>query len=76
MVCSRPIRPRFAADWSPDEEGMQVMALEVPKSTAIVTSRDGEILRRLIKADGFSESVPMYLIDSVLQFSTSFLMRL
>lgn len=46
------------------------MALEVPKSTAIVASRDGKILRRLIKADGSPESVPMYPYEIITRLST------
>ena len=61
---------RLAADGSPDEEGVRVMALEVPKSTAIVASRDGKILRRLIKADGSPESVPMYPYEIITRLST------
>lgn len=69
-VPARATMLRLAADGSPDEEGVRVMALEVPKSTAIVASRDGEILRRLIKADGSPESVPMYPYEIITRLST------
>lgn len=69
-VPARATMLRLAADGSPDEEGMRVMALEVPKSTAIVASRDGKILRRLIKADGSPESVPMYPYEIITRLST------
>lgn len=69
-VPARATMLRLAADGSPDEEGVRVMALEVPKSTAIVVSRDGKILRRLIKADGSPESVPMYPYEIITRLST------
>lgn len=69
-VPARATMLRLAADGSPDEEGVRVMALEVPKSTAIVASRDGKILRRLIKADGSPESVPMYPYEIITRLST------
>ena len=69
-VPARATMLRLAADGSPDEEGVRVMALEVPKSTAIVASRDGRILRRLIKADGSPESVPMYPYEIITRLST------
>lgn len=69
-VPARATMLRLAADGSPDEEGVRVMALEVPKSTAIVASRDGKIPRRLIKADGSPESVPMYPYEIITRLST------
>ena len=69
-VPARATMLRLAADGSPDEEGVRVMALEVPKSTAIVASRDGKILRRLIKSDGSPESVPMYPYEIITRLST------
>lgn len=61
---------RLSADGSPDEAGVRVMAVEVPKSTAVVASRDGKILRRLTKADGSPESVPMYPYEIITRLST------
>lgn len=61
---------QLSADGLPDETGVRVMTIEVPKSAAIIASRDGKILRRLIKADGSPESVPMYPYEIVTRLST------
>ena len=61
---------RLSPDGAPDEAGVQVMQIEVPKSNAIVASRDGKILRRLVKADGSPESAPMYPYEIITRLST------
>lgn len=43
-----------------DEDGVQIVEIEIPRSTAIVSSSDGKIMRRKLKADGSPESVPLY----------------
>lgn len=40
--------------------GRSVVAIEVPKSTSIVATASGKILRRRLKADGTPESTPLY----------------
>ncbi|WEV73255.1 RNA-binding domain-containing protein [Bifidobacterium sp. ESL0790] len=37
-----------------------VIAIEVSKSTTVVATKSGKVLRRRLKADGSPESVPMY----------------
>ena len=43
-----------------NEEGQDVLRIEIPMSKAIVASTDGKILRRRLKIDGSPENVPMY----------------
>lgn len=43
-----------------NEEGYDVLRIEIPMSKAIVASTDGKILRRRLKIDGTPENVPMY----------------
>lgn len=44
----------FMADNAP------VMAIDIPKSRAVVATSEGKILRRKLKADGSPENVPMF----------------
>lgn len=43
-----------------EKNGLPVMAIEIPESSAVVASIDGRILRRRLKADGTPENIPMY----------------
>ena len=51
-------------------ERVPVVLVEVPMSRAIVSSSDGKIMRRRIKADGSPESVPFYPYEIVTRLST------
>lgn len=42
------------------EDGCDVLEISVPKSRAIVSTSEGKILRRRLKADGSPENIPMY----------------
>lgn len=53
-----------------DSKGLQVVAIEVPKSIAIVASSDGKIMRRRLKADGSPESVPLYPYEIITRLTT------
>ena len=52
-----------------DENGAQVAEIEIPRSTAIVSSSDGKIMRRRLKADGSPESVPLYPYEIITRLS-------
>ena len=43
-----------------EENGKAVLKIEVPKSRAVVSSSDGKILKRRLKADGTPETKPLY----------------
>ena len=43
-----------------EQDGITVMRIEIGKSSAIVASSRGRVLRRRLKADGTPENVPMY----------------
>ena len=43
-----------------EEEGMEVLKVQVPMSRTIVATVDGKIQKRRLKADGSPENVPMY----------------
>lgn len=60
----------LAADGTADDGGMQVTQVEIPASTAIVSSADGKIMRRRLKADGSPESIPMYPYEIITRLST------
>lgn len=60
----------LAADGTTDSGGVQVTQVEIPASTAIVSSRDGKIMRRRLKADGSPESIPMYPYEIITRLST------
>ncbi|HIY52026.1 MAG TPA: putative DNA binding domain-containing protein [Candidatus Olsenella avicola] len=51
-------------------EKVSVVLVEVPMSRAIVSSSDGKIMRRRIKADGSPESAPFYPYEIVTRLST------
>ncbi|WP_206214533.1 RNA-binding domain-containing protein [Adlercreutzia sp. ZJ242] len=69
-VSVRAAMLQLSADGLPDENGVKVMSIEVPRSIAIVASTDGKILRRRLKADGTPESVPMYPYEIITRLST------
>lgn len=43
-----------------EEDGNTVLKIEVPKSRSIVSSSEGKILKRRLKADGMPEAKPLY----------------
>lgn len=43
-----------------EEEGIEVLRIEIPMSRTIVATSDGKVLRRRLKLDGTPENVPMY----------------
>lgn len=53
-----------------DGAGAQVTLVEIPRSQAIVSSSDGKVMRRRLKADGTPESVPLYPYEIVTRLST------
>ena len=60
----------LAADGSADDAGKQVTLVEIPRSVAIVSSSEGRIMRRRLKADGTPESVPLYPYEIITRLST------
>lgn len=69
-VPARVVALRLAADGSFKENGVQVTQVDVPRSTAIVSSSDGKIMRRRLKADGSPESAPLYPYEIITRLST------
>lgn len=61
---------RLAPDGSADEHGVQVTVVEIPRSLAIVSSSDGKVMRRRLKADGTPESAPLYPYEIITRLST------
>lgn len=51
---------RLSKEGCIDSGGVDVTVIEVPRSIAVVSSSDGKIMRRRIKADGSPESVPLF----------------
>lgn len=43
-----------------EEEGIEVLQIQIPMSKAIIATSDGKIQRRRLKPDGSPENVPMY----------------
>ena len=43
-----------------EEEGIEVLQIQIPMSRTIVATSDGKIQRRRLKPDGSPENVPMY----------------
>lgn len=43
-----------------DEDGTEVMMIQIPMSRTIVATSDGKIQRRRLKPDGSPENIPMY----------------
>ena len=43
-----------------EEEGIEVLQIQIPMSKTIVATSDGKIQRRRLKPDGSPENVPMY----------------
>ncbi len=43
-----------------DEEGIEVLQIQIPMSKTIIATSDGKIQRRRLKPDGSPENVPMY----------------
>lgn len=43
-----------------EEEGMEVLQIQIPMSKTIIATSDGKIQRRRLKSDGSPENVPMY----------------
>lgn len=43
-----------------EEEGHEVLRIDIPMSRTIVAASDGKVLRRRLKLDGTPENVPMY----------------
>ena len=70
-----PVSARVAsltldANGTPSDAGMSVVEVEVPRSTAIVSSASGKIMRRRLKADGSPESVALYPYEIITRLST------
>lgn len=53
-----------------DAKGVPVVMVEVPRSSAIVSSSEGKIMRRRLKADGTPESVPLYPYEIITRLSS------
>lgn len=43
-----------------EEEGIEVLQIQIPMSRTIIATSDGKILRRRLKIDGTPENIPMY----------------
>lgn len=52
-----------------EEEGMDVLCIEIPVSRLVVSTSSGKMLRRRLKADGSPENIPMYSYEVVTRLS-------
>lgn len=43
-----------------EEDGFEVLQIQIPKSKTIIATSDGKMQKRRLKADGSPENVPMY----------------
>lgn len=68
-ISARVSTLRLNANGLLDENGARVAEIEIPRSTAIVSSSDGKIMRRRLKADGSPESVPLYPYEIITRLS-------
>lgn len=50
-------------------DAVSVARIEVPRSRSVVSTKNGKILRRMMKADGTPESAPMYPYEIVTRLS-------
>lgn len=57
-------------DGFPSDSGASVIVVEVSRSTAIVSSASGKIMRRRLKADGTPESVALYPYEIITRLSS------
>lgn len=69
-VSTRVFSLNLGDDGSIDDSGVQVTLVEIPRSQAVVSSTDGKVMRRRLKADGSPESVPLYPYEIVTRLST------
>ena len=53
-----------------EEDGIEVLQIQVPMSRAIVATSDGKIQKRRLKPDGTPENVPMYPYEIPTRLST------
>lgn len=70
LVASRTVPQLPVRAWKDSVDGQPVGVLEVPKSTSLVATSDGLLLRRRLKLDGSPESVPLYPHEIVQRQST------
>lgn len=68
-VSTRVFSLNLGDDGSIDDSGVQVTLVEIPRSQAVVSSTDGKVMRRRLKADGSPESVPLYPYEIVTRLS-------
>ena len=59
MIANKTV-PSVSVRATLEVESLPVMHLEIPRSSAIVATSSGRILRRRLKSDGTPECVPMY----------------
>lgn len=69
-VSARVAMLTLAPDGSVSGDGAKVIKVEIPRSTAIVSTSDGKIMRRRLKADGTPESVPLYPYEIITRLSS------
>lgn len=60
MICNSTLPAVFVDTIIEEYDGLKVMKISIPKSTSIVASVQGKILRRRLKANGEPENVPFY----------------
>lgn len=64
-VPSVPVRAEII-----EEEGIEVLQIQIPISRTIVATSDGKIQKRRLKPDGSPENVPMYPYEIPSRLST------
>lgn len=61
---------RLSKNGAINTEGVDVSLIEVPRSLSIVSSSDGKIMRRRLRADGTPESIPLFPHEITTRLST------
>ena len=60
MIDNKTVPSLCVRDEIIEEEGIDVLQIQIPMSKTIIATSDGKIQRRRLKPDGSPENVPMY----------------
>ena len=60
LIANKTVLPLSVRAEVIEEEGIEVLQIQIPMSKTIIATSDGKIQRRRLKPDGSPENVPMY----------------
>ena len=60
LIANKTVPPLSVRAEIIEEEGIEVLQIQIPMSKTIIATSDGKIQRRRLKPDGSPENVPMY----------------